>query len=157
MNKNYIDIYNNLIKFSRNKKLFSIFTKEDSFSDRLIIFLLHFGFFLKIYKNNENQQKMQNIYDCIFEQLELSIREIGYGDVTINKKMKTYINTFHSLLNKIEIWEDLTEVNRDDLLRSFFNYEGEIKDLSKYFEKYRLFLIKSSLNLFAKGVIKPDL
>ena len=156
MNKNYIDIYNNLIKFSRNKKLFSIFTKEDSFSDRLIIFLLHFGFFLKIYKNNANQQKMQNIYDCIFEQLELSIREIGYGDVSINKKMKTYINTFHSLLNKIEIWEDLTEVNRDDLLRSFFNYEGEIKDLSKYFEKYRLFLIKSSLNLFTKGVIKLD-
>ena len=156
MSKNYINIYNNLIKFSRNKKLFSIFTKEDSFSDRLIIFLLHFGFFLKIYKNNENQQKMQNIYDYIFKQLELSIREIGYGDVTINKKMKTYINTFHSLLNKIEIWEDLTEVNRDDLLRSFFNYEGEIKDLSKYFEKYRLFLIKSSLNLFTKGVIKLD-
>ena len=156
MNKNYINIYNNLIKFSRNKKLFSIFTKEDSFSDRLIIFLLHFGFFLKIYKNNENQQKMQNIYDYIFKQLELSIREIGYGDVTINKKMKTYINTFHSLLNKIEIWEDLTEVNRDDLLRSFFNYEGEIKDLSKYFEKYRLFLIKSSLNSFTKGVIKPE-
>tara|TARA_B100000953_G_C17959738_1_gene402599 strand:- start:65 stop:538 length:474 start_codon:yes stop_codon:yes gene_type:complete len=156
MNKNYINIYNNLIKFSRNKKLFSIFTKEDSFSDRLIIFLLHFGFFLKIYKNNENQQKMQNIYDYIFKQLELSIREIGYGDVTINKKMKTYINTFHSLLNKIEIWEDLTEVNRDDLLRSFFNYEGEIKDLSKYFEKYRLFLIKSSLNLFTKGVTKLD-
>jgi cytochrome b pre-mRNA-processing protein 3 len=99
---------------------------------------------------------MQNIYDYIFKQLELSIREIGYGDVTINKKMKTYINTFHSLLNKIEIWEDLTEVNRDDLLRSFFNYEGEIKDLSKYFEKYRLFLIKSSLNLFTKGVIKLD-
>ena len=156
MTDNYINIYNNLIKFSRNKKLFSIFTKEDSFSDRLIIFLLHFGFFLKIYKNNENQQKMQNIYDYIFKQLELSIREIGYGDVTINKKMKTYINTFHSLLNKIEIWEDLTEVNRDDLLRSFFNYEGEIKDLSKYFEKYRLFLIKSSLNLFTKGVIKLD-
>ena len=138
MSKNYINVYNNLIKFSRNKKLFSIFTKEDSFSDRLIIFLLHFGFFLKIYKNNENQQKMQNIYDYIFKQLELSIREIGYGDVIINKKMKTYINTFHSLLNKIEIWEDLTEVNRDDLLRSFFNYEGEIKDLSKYLEKYRL-------------------
>ena len=156
MSKNYINVYNNLIKFSRNKKLFSIFTKEDSFSDRLIIFLLHFGFFLKIYKNNENQQKMQNIYDYIFKQLELSIREIGYGDVTINKKMKTYINTFHSLLNKIEVWEDLTEVNRGDLLRSFFNYEGEIKDLSKYFEKYRLFLIKSSLNLFTKGVVKLD-
>ena len=77
MSENYINIYNNLVNFSRNKKLFTEFTKEDTFSDRLIIFLLHFAFFLKIYKNNENQDKMQNIYDYIFKQIELNIREIG--------------------------------------------------------------------------------
>ena len=82
MSENYINIYNNLVNFSRNKKLFTEFTKEDTFSDRLIIFLLHFAFFLKIYKNNENQDKMQNIYDYIFKQIELNIREIGYGDMS---------------------------------------------------------------------------
>ena len=156
MSENYINIYNNLVNFSRNKKLFEIFTNEDTFSDRLIIFLLHFGFFLKIYKNNENQQKMQNIYDYIFKQLELSIREIGYGDMSINKKMKTYISTFHYLLKKIDLWENLNNSKRDDLLRDLLNYKGDINDLTKYFEKYRLFLLKSSLNLFTKGVIKPD-
>ena len=156
MNNKYINIYNNLVNLTRNKDLYKDFTEQDSFSDRLLLFLLHFAFFLKVFKNDNDKKTLQEIYDHIFRHLELSIREIGYGDVTINKKMKTYINTFHSLLNKIEIWEDLTEVNRDDLLRSFFNYEGEIKDLSKYFEKYRLFLIKSSLNLFTKGVIKLD-
>ena len=45
---------------------------------------------------------------------------------------------------------------QDDLLRDLFNYNGDINDLTKYFEKYRLFLLKSSLNLFTKGVIKPD-
>ena len=95
MDQNYINIYNNLIRFSRNKNIFKIFTNKDSFSDRLTIFLFHFGFFLKTYKNNENKQKMQKIYDYIFRQLELSIREIGYGDASINKKMKTYINTFY--------------------------------------------------------------
>ncbi len=157
MSENYINIYNNLVNFSRNKKLFTVFTKEDTFSDRLIIFLIHFAFFLKIYKSEENHHKMQNIYDYIFKQLELSIREIGYGDMSINKKMKTYINTFHSLLIKIDLWENINDSEKEDLLRSFFNYKGDIVDLSKYFEKYRLFLLNSSLNLFSKGVIKPDL
>ena len=157
MSKNYINIYNNLVNFSRNKKLFTNFTKEDTFSDRMIIFLLHFAFFLKIYKNNENQDKMQNIYDYIFKQIELNIREIGYGDMSINKKMKSYINLFHSLLIKLDTWEKIDEKKRDDLLRSFLNYNKDMTNLSKYFEKYRLFLIESSLNLFIKGVVKPDL
>ena len=157
MSKNYINIYNNLVNFSRNKKLFTEFTKEDTFSDRLIIFLLHFAFFLKIYKNNENQDKMQNIYDYIFKQIELNIREIGYGDMSINKKMKSYINIFHTLLKKIDTWEEIDHKKRDDLLRSFLNYNKDMRNLSKYFEKYRLFLLKSSLNLFIKGVVNPEL
>ena len=92
----------------------------------------------------------------MFKQLELSIREIGYGDMSINKKMKSYINTFHSLLTKIDLWENIGDKEREDLLRSFFNYNGDIVALSKYFEKYRLFLLKSSLNLFIKGVVNPD-
>ena len=156
MSENYINIYNNLVNFSRNKKLFTEFTKEDTFSDRLIIFLLHFAFFLKIYKNNENQDKMQNIYDYIFKQIELNIREIGYGDMSINKKMKSYINIFHTLLKKIDTWEKIDDKKRDDLLKSFLNYNKDMRNLSKYFEKYRLFLLKSSLNLFTKGVIKSD-
>ena len=156
MSENYINIYNNLVNFSRNKKLFTEFTKEDTFSDRLIIFLLHFAFFLKIYKSNENQDKMQNIYDYIFKQIELNIREIGYGDMSINKKMKSYINIFHTLLRKIDTWEKIDDKKRDDLLKSFLNYNKDMRNLSKYFEKYRLFLLKSSLNLFTKGVIKSD-
>ncbi len=100
---------------------------------------------------------MQNIYDYIFKQIELSIREIGYGDMSINKKMKSYINLFHSLLIKLDTWEKIDEKKRDDLLRSFLNYNKDMTNLSKYFEKYRLFLIESSLNLFIKGVVKPDL
>ena len=59
--------------------------------------MLHFAFFLKIYKNDKNTKLLQEIYDFNFRQLELSIREIGYGDQSINKKMKDYINLFHSI------------------------------------------------------------
>tara|TARA_B100000214_G_scaffold374969_1_gene359423 strand:+ start:2056 stop:2529 length:474 start_codon:yes stop_codon:yes gene_type:complete len=153
MDSNYLNIYNNLIKFSRNKSIIQSFTDKDTFSDRLIIFLFHFGFFLQVYKNDENKEKMQKIYDFVFRQLELSIREIGYGDASINKKMKTYVNTFHSILEKINNWENLDIDTKNKILNSFFNITEEMSILRNYLDKYRLFLLKSSLNSFTKGVI----
>ena len=98
---NYIYFYNKLINLTTNKLLYKNLTKQDTFNDRLIIFLLHFGFFLKVFKKDENEKKLQEIYDFNFRQLELSIREIGYGDQSINKKMKDYINLFHSIISEI--------------------------------------------------------
>ena len=49
MNDKYINIYNNLVNLTRNKELYKDFKVQDTFSDRLIFFLLHFAFFLKIY------------------------------------------------------------------------------------------------------------
>ena len=108
MNYKYIHIYNNLVHLTRNKDLYKGLADPDTFSDRLVFFLLHFAFFLKIFKNND-KNILQDIYDYVFKQLELSIREIGYGDVTINKKMKDYINLFHTIINKIENWNSINK------------------------------------------------
>ena len=155
-NKNYINIYNNLVKFSRNKSLFSFFTKNDTFSDRLLIFLFHFSFFLKEYKKTQNKDIMQEIFDYIFKELEISIREIGYGDASINKKMKTYVNTLYSILEKIENWDNLDLANKNKIFESFFNYEGDLSELVKYFDKYSIFIKKNSFNLFLNGVINQE-
>ena len=92
MKENYIYLYNKLIELARNKTLYKDFENQDQFSDRLIFFLLHFALFFKVFKNDENKKILQEIYDFTFRQLELSIREIGYGDQSINKKMKDYLN-----------------------------------------------------------------
>ena len=108
MNEKYLYIYNNFINLTRNKDLYSSLDRDDNFSDRLTLFLLHFAFFLKNFKNEENKISLQEIYDFNFRQLELSIREIGYGDQSINKKMKDYINLFHSMVSEIHFWKNLT-------------------------------------------------
>ena len=153
MSENYINIYNNLVNFSRNKKLFKTFTKKDIFSDRLFIFMLHFGFFLKNFKNNENQQKIQNIYDYIFKQLELSIREIGYGDASINKKMKEYVNVMYSIIDKVELWENLDLTSKIKFFSEFINVDKESTFFVSYFDKYSSYLLKNSFNYFTKEVI----
>ena len=88
MNYKLLNIYNNLIKLTRNKILYKNTSNNESFSDRLIIFLIHFAFFLKLFKNQASKKNLQNLYDFVFRQIELSIREIGYGDASVNKKMK---------------------------------------------------------------------
>ena len=121
MDNNYINFYNNLIHLTRNKVLYKDFTNEDTFSDRLIIFLFHFAFFLNVFKSIIEKEVMQSIFDYVFKQLELSIREIGYGDASINKKMKNYVNVFYSILSKIENWETLDSTNQNQIIENYLN------------------------------------
>ena len=154
MNKDYINIYNNLVKLTRNKELYQDFENQDTFSDRLIFFLLHFAFFLKIYKENNDKNLLQEIYDYIFRQVELSIREIGYGDQSINKKMKDYLNLFYGMIDKIHDWDGLTKESRISLLEVFLDNAINTQYLADYFEKYRLNLKNNTLTSHIKGVFK---
>ena len=63
MNKNILNIYNNLVKLTTNKKLYISFLKsQDTFSDRLILFFFSFCFFSKsIYKNKKKENFTRNI------------------------------------------------------------------------------------------------
>ena len=154
MNKNYINIYNNLVQLTRNKELYKGLKNQDTFSDRLIFFLLHFAFFLKIYKDDNDKKILQKIYDYIFRQVELSIREIGYGDQSINKKMKDYLNLFYGMIDKIHNWDNLTLESRTALFENFLDKSINKDYLVVYFEEYRLNLINNTLNSHIKGVIK---
>jgi cytochrome b pre-mRNA-processing protein 3 len=155
MNNKYINIYNNLVNLTRNKKLYQNFKDQDTFSDRLIFFLLHLAFFLKVFKNNNDKKIMQEIYDYLFRQLELSIREIGYGDQSVNKKMKDYLNLFYGMLDKIHNWEELSSDQRRSILDIFINNSINDSFLVEYFDKYRLNLLNNTLNSYIKGVVKP--
>ena len=155
MSEKYMYIYNNLINYTRNKELYKNLNREDNFSDRLTLFLLHFSFFLKNFKNTENKIILQEIYDFNFRQLELSIREIGYGDQSINKKMKDYINLFHSMVSEIHFWEKLSRNEKLEKI-SIFLYDFEnIEYLLEYFENFNENLSKKTLNSYLKSVSNP--
>ena len=155
MNNKYIYIYNNLINFTRNKDLYKNLNRVDNFSDRLILFLLHFSFFIKNFKNDENKKILQEIYDFNFRQLELSIREIGYGDQSINKKMKDYINLFHSMLSEIHYWNTLNKSEKLKKISFFLSDFHNNDNLLDYFEEFNNNLSKKTLNSYLKSVSNP--
>tara|TARA_Y100000816_G_C25991337_1_gene517836 strand:+ start:523 stop:993 length:471 start_codon:yes stop_codon:yes gene_type:complete len=154
MKTDYLVFYNNLIKLTTNKSLYKgVLDKQDSFSDRLTLFLLHFAFILKEFKNDENEKKLQDLYDFNFRQLELSIREIGYGDQTINKKMKDYINLFHSIISEIHFWNELKFTEKKEKLSKYLQNFDDIDYLVDYFNNFREHLTKNNLNSYLKSVI----
>ncbi len=153
MKNEYLNIYSNLIKLTRNKKLYFNLKNDDTFSDRLIVLLFHFGFFLKVYKDEISKKEAQRLFDFIIRQIELSIREIGYGDVSVNKKMKEYVNLFFSILEKIEKWKSLNINEKKKTIGDLMNIKEDNDLFVNYFDKYYVFLSKNSFKIFTKDIL----
>ena len=143
-----------MINLTTNKKLYLNLKDQDTFSDRLTLFLMHFAFFLKNFNSAENKKVLQQIYDFNFRQMELSIREIGYGDQSINKKMKDYINLFHSIVSEIHFWNDYKKQNKEKIISVFLNNYDSIEHLVDYFDNFNTDLSKKTLNSYLKSVSK---
>ena len=148
----YLSIYNNLIKLTRNKNLYNS-SKQDTFYDRMIIFFFHLALLLKTYKNVEHRNQMQKFFDYCLRQIELSIREIGYGDATINKKMKDYVNILFSIIDKIDSWDLLSDQKKIEIIRLFLDDVPDYSNYLKYFEKYTKYLANNSFNNISKDII----
>jgi len=154
MRKNYINIYNNLVRLTRNKSLYRALKNNDTFSDRLIILLFHFAFFLKVYKEEVSKKEAQDIFDFVIKQIELSIREIGYGDVSVNKKMKDYVNLLFSIIEIVDTWESLQNSKKTSLIADYINIDTHNDLFVKYFDKFEEFLTKNSLKIFTKDILE---
>ena len=153
MNNNYINIYNNLVRLTRNKNLYKSLKNNDTFSDRLIILLIHFAFFLKVYKEEVSKEEAQNIFDFVIRQIELSIREIGYGDVSVNKKMKDYVNLLFSIVEIVDTWEKLQKSKKISFFADYINIDKHNDLFVKYFDKFGEFLVKNPLKNFTKDIL----
>ena len=152
MNDIYLNIYNNLIKLTRNKKLYNL-NKQDTFYDRMIILFFHLSFLLKNYKKIESKSNMQNFFDYCIRQIELSVREIGYGDATINKKMKEYVNLLFSIIDKLNNWDNKNSDEKKEIIKLFI-VDAENYDIYlDYFDKFANLLKKNSFKNLTKDIL----
>ena len=90
--KNILPLYNKIVFLTRKSFFYKDFRLTDSFSNRIYLIFFHLSFILIVLKNKEGKKNnQQDIFDFFFNQIELNCRELGYGDVTVNKKMKALI------------------------------------------------------------------
>ena len=60
---------------------------------------IHFSIILIIFKKLKNKFS-QNSYDNLFHSIENNLRELGFGDVAVNNKMKNLNNIFYDILTR---------------------------------------------------------
>ena len=102
----------------------------------------------------------QDLYDFLFHNIENNLREIGYGDVAVNKKMKDLNKILYDILLKIEEKNDLSEFSLNPfLIIKYFKEIGDSKSekfnlFKDYFLSFFNFCFDLSLENMIRDVIK---
>ena len=147
-NLNERTLYDNILTLSRNKLFFTKFDLADTFQNRIYLIFVHISFlFVKIRHDQENKKYKifyQNMFDLVFNNIELNMRENGYGDTIINKNMKSLVKNFYNILL---FCESFNSSNSNDKLIFFSKYlahnntdkNENIVNLIDYFDKYQSF------------------
>tara|TARA_B100001094_G_C18166564_1_gene792449 strand:+ start:1315 stop:1851 length:537 start_codon:yes stop_codon:yes gene_type:complete len=91
------EIYQTIIDNSRNKIFYIDLDIEDSFESRFDLVILHsfviFQYFIEL--GNKKNKLSQNLFDYMFLDFENNLREMGFGDIAVNKRMKKFISAFY--------------------------------------------------------------
>ena len=103
----------------------------------------------------------QKMYDDLFHNIENNLRELGFGDVSVNKKMKEFNKILYDILLKIGKIKNYTkELEVDDkLLSKYFNELYDQEDakylkLKKYFSLFYKFCFELPLENMVRDALK---
>ena len=94
---------------------------------------------------DENDKNYQILFDYIFHRIETDLRELGYGDMSVNKKMKVIVTKFYSILLDFKNFDNKNKLNRVEILAKYFKNIKEIDEFSAMINSY-LSIDNSKLN-----------
>ena len=96
------NLYNTALNLSRNLFFYKKLGLKDTFETRIYLMFIHFSIFMIIFKK-KNSKFDQDSYDNFFHSIENNLRELGFGDVTVNKKMKDFNKILYDILLKLDL------------------------------------------------------
>ena len=138
------EIYQNIIERSRSKFFYLNMDVEDSFESRFDIIILHSFIIFYLLKNysDEEKQLSQSLFDFMFDDFDNNLREMGFGDIAVNKKMKGFITAFYGRISNYSQGVDEIKKNKDDeilnkaILNNIYKGKNFSEDYLKLFRKY---------------------
>ena len=114
---------------------------------------MHYSIILIIYKLKKIGFKQKD-YDSFFHCIENNLREMGYGDVAVNKKMKDFNKVFYDILLKINISKEKIEINKKLILKYFSDLEAKKNHNYQLFEQYLVNFFNFCFELDHETMIK---
>ena len=127
------NLYNKTLTDSRNPVIFKNHILDD-LNNKILIFLIFLSkIFNNISKNDENYQKL---FDYIFNRIEIDLRELGYGDMSVNKKMKIIVTKFYSILIDFKNYSEQSNSDKIEKLSKYFSKIEKKDDFIKILNTY---------------------
>ena len=161
MFKNHkFNLYNILLSLSRNIFFYKKINLPDNFETRIYLMFMHFSIMMIISKKKDVKFD-QKSYDFLFYNIENNMRELGYGDVAVNKKMKELNKILYDILLKFELsnkLEDKFKINPLLVSKYFIqlnDYKSvEFINFESYFLRFFNFCFELPLENMVKDSIK---
>ena len=146
-----------MLQLSRNILFYKKIGLKDSYETRIFLMFFHFSILMIIFKK-KGEKFNQDEYDNVFFNIENNLRELGFGDVAVNKKMKDLNQLLYDILLKID---DNNKNNFELNKKLVLKYFTTLKDVnsSKFndFERYFIEFYKFCFELPLKNMIREAL
>ena len=148
-----------MLDLSRNIFFYRVIKLPDTFETRLYLMFIHFSI-LMIISKFKGKKFNQESYDYLFHNIEYNLRENGFGDVAVNKKMKEFNKILYDILLKLNLEKKhgVFRVNRELIKTYFENFTNEkqskIDEFTQYFQKFYDFCFEIPLDNMLEGSIK---
>ena len=150
-------LYNTLLNLSRNIFFYKEINLPDTFETRIYLMFLHFSIMMNIFKK-KNKKFDQSSYDNLFFNIENNLRELGFGDVSVNKKMKELNQILYDILLKMEKENsNKFTLNNALIIKYFASLGGEKNskyvDFETYFSSFYDFCFGLDLDNMVQGSV----
>jgi hypothetical protein len=94
---------------------------------------MHLSIILIIFKNKRINFPQES-YDGLFYCIENDLRELGFGDINVNKKMKNFNKIFYDILLKINKVEKKFIINKKLVCKYFSELDKTNNTKYAYFD-----------------------
>ncbi len=123
---------------SRNIFFYKDLSFKDTFETRVYLMFFHYSIILIISKKKQYKTDQKN-YNNLFYSIENNLRELGFGDISVNKKMKDLNKIFYDILIKLNNGKKDLRLNKDIFIKYFKNLAQNGDNLKKcemYFKRF---------------------
>ena len=137
-NNHKVKLYNILLRLSREIFFYKKIELPDTFETRIYLMFFHFSILMIIAKKKGSKFN-QKSYDNFFNNIEYNLRELGFGDVTVNKKMKEFNKILYDILLKVDNEKEKNEsfkLNHDLASKYFITLKAAKNAKYIEFESY---------------------
>ncbi|MCD7060795.1 ubiquinol-cytochrome C chaperone family protein [Pelagibacterium xiamenense] len=132
--------YNRIVAQSRREIFYSQWGVEDSLTGRFDMLSLHMALVFRRLRREGKPAKVfsQNLFDCFFQDMDRSLREMGVGDLSVGKRIEKMGSLFYGLLAVLNEAMDSGEPDRLKAVLSRNFHNGETHPALDAFADYVL-------------------